>query len=133
MKIQLVSLIALINEQNEVLISLRNGNEEYNGYWEYPGGKVESNEASYDALNREVREELGITLQENCSSPLAFSTEKKPQKETLLLLFTSRKWLGHPEEKENQSLKWIKSSQLNHFKMPPANLFLNSVLRDWLE
>lgn len=133
MKIQLVSLIALINEQNEVLISLRNGSGEYGGFWEYPGGKVESKESSYDALNREVKEELGITLQENCSAPLAFSTEKKPEKETLLLLFTSRKWLGHPEEKENQSIKWIKSSQLNNFKMPPANLFLNSVLRDWLE
>ena len=133
MKIQLVSLIALINQQNEVLINLRNGSGEYNGFWEYPGGKVESNETSYDALNREVEEELGITLQENCTAPLAFSTEKNPEKETLLLLFTSRKWLGYPEEKENQNLKWIKSSQLNNFKMPPANLFLNSVLRDWLE
>ena len=76
MKIQLVSLIALINQQNEVLISLRNSSEEYNGFWEYPGGKVESNETSYDALKREVEEELGITLQENCSAPLAFSTER---------------------------------------------------------
>ena len=132
MKRQLVSLIALINEQSEVLISLRNHSKEYNGFWEYPGGKVEKDESTYDALSREVKEELGITLQENCSAPLAFSTEKTSEKETLLLLFTSRKWLGHPEEKEDQSLKWINSNQLNSFKMPPANLFLNSILRDWL-
>ena len=132
MRSQLVSLIALINEENEVLISLRNFNKKYNGFWEYPGGKVEKNESIYDALIREVKEELGITLQETCSSPLAFSTEKTSETETLLLLFTSRKWFGHLEGKENQTLKWIKSDQLNNFKMPPANLFLNSILRDWL-
>ncbi len=129
---QLVCLIALINEKNEVLISLRNNSEEYKGFWEYPGGKVEKNESLHDALNREVNEELGIMLQENCSAPLAFSTEKNLKKETLLLLFTSRKWQGHTEERENQSLRWIKGSELNNFKMPPANLFLNSILRDWL-
>ena len=132
MKRQLVCLIALINEQNEILISLRNGSKEYDGFWEYPGGKVEKNESLYDALNREVHEELGIILQENCSSPLAFSMEKKFETENLLLLFTSRKWLGNPQEQENKSLKWIKSNDLNNFKMPPANLFLNSILRDWL-
>ncbi len=133
MKRQLVCLIALINEQNEILISLRNGSKEYDGFWEYPGGKVEKNESLYDALNREVHEELGIILQENCNSPLAFSMEKKFETENLLLLFTSRKWLGNPQEQENKSLKWIKSNDLNSFKMPPANLFLNSILRDWLD
>ena len=132
MKRQLVCLIALINAKNEVLISLRNENKEYNGFWEYPGGKVEKDESLYDTLSREVSEELGIVLEENCSAPLAFSTEKKLNMETLLLLFTSRKWLGHPKERENQSLRWVKSNDLNNFKMPPANLFLNSILRDWL-
>ena len=132
MKKQLVSLIALINQQNEVLISLRNRNKEYEGFWEYPGGKVEKDESTYNALDREVREELGITLQENCNAPLAFSTERNSQKETILLLFTSRKWHGHPEARENQRLRWVKSTELNNFKMPPANLFLNSILRDWL-
>ena len=133
MKRQIVCLIALINAKNEVLISLRNENKEYNGFWEYPGGKVEKDESLYDTLSREVSEELGIVLEENCSAPLAFSTDKKLNMETLLLLFTSRKWLGHPEERENQSLKWVRSNDLNNFKMPPANLFLNSILRDWLE
>ena len=132
MKRQHVCLIALINEQNEILISLRNRNKEYNGYWEYPGGKVEKNESLHDALNRELNEELGITLNENCCAPLGFSTERSVDMETLLLLFTSRKWQGHPEERESQSLRWIKSNELNNFQMPPANLFLNSILRDWL-
>ena len=83
MKRQLVCLIALINAKNEVLISLRNENKEYNGFWEYPGGKVERDESLYDTLSREVNEELGIVLEEDCSAPLAFSTEKKLNMEKL--------------------------------------------------
>ena len=131
MKRQLVCLIALINAKNEVLISLRNKNKEYNGFWEYPGGKVEKDESLYDTLSREVSEELGIVLEENCSAPLAFSTEKIKYGNIAPTLYI-KKMAGHPEERENQSLKWVKSNDLNNFKMPPANLFLNSILRDWL-
>ena len=41
---RLIALLALINEDNEVLISLRENRKEYNGFWEYPGGKVEKND-----------------------------------------------------------------------------------------
>ena len=132
MKIQTVSLIALINEDNKVLISLRNKSKEYKHFWEYPGGKVKENESISQALLREIREELGIILQDQCNAPLTFAIDKSFEKETLLLLFTSRKWLGNPQTLEDQTIKWIRSDQLNNYKMPPANLFLNSILRDWL-
>ena len=41
---RLIALLALVNEKNEVLISLRKNKREYDGYWEYPGGKVEEDE-----------------------------------------------------------------------------------------
>ena len=40
MKLRMVALLALINEKNEVLISLRENRAELNGYWEYPGEKL---------------------------------------------------------------------------------------------
>ena len=40
----LVALIGLINENNEVLISLRKNRSQYNNFWEFPGGKVEEGE-----------------------------------------------------------------------------------------
>ena len=58
--------------------------------------------------------------------------DKAEKKETLLLLFVCRKWVGTPQNMENQELNWVKAVDLNQFKMPPANLFLNSILRDWL-
>ena len=41
MTTRLIALIGLLNATNEVLISLRKDRSQYNGYWEYPGGKVD--------------------------------------------------------------------------------------------
>ena len=41
---QIIVLLALLNERDEVLISLRSNRNDYNGLWEYPGGKVEDGE-----------------------------------------------------------------------------------------
>ena len=65
MKTKLVALIGLINENNEVLISLRKNRSHYNNLWEFPGGKVDKEECLIEALEREIFEELGITLDFN--------------------------------------------------------------------
>ena len=70
MKTLLVALIGLINENNEVLISLRENRTQYNNLWEFPGGKVEKDETVSNALEREIREELNIDISSNCISPL---------------------------------------------------------------
>lgn len=132
MKKELVSLIGLINEKNEVLISLRKNSSKYNDYWEYPGGKVENKESLETALIREVKEELGLDIDETCIAPLAFSTEKHKKKETILFLYVCRKWDGEPIHLLGQKLAWVKPLNLGQFRMPPANIFLNSVLRDWV-
>ena len=58
MSTQIIVLLALLNEENEVLVSLRKNREDYNGFWEFPGGKVEEGENIDQALIREVKEEL---------------------------------------------------------------------------
>ena len=66
MKTLLVALIGLINENNEVLISLRKDRTQYNNFWEFPGGKVEKGETVDNALEREIKEELDIDISSNC-------------------------------------------------------------------
>ena len=63
MNARVIALIGLINERNEVLISLRENRSDYNGYWEYPGGKVECGETINQALVREIKEELSLIFQ----------------------------------------------------------------------
>ena len=57
---QIIVLLALLNEENEVLGSLRENRADHNDFWEYPGGKVEEGENIDQALIREVKEELNI-------------------------------------------------------------------------
>jgi 8-oxo-dGTP diphosphatase len=132
MKKLTVSLIGLIDEENNVLISKRRKSVQYNNFWEFPGGKVEKGECFIDAVIREAKEEIGLSLNPSCVSPLTFANDKVEDQDILLLLFICRKWNEQPVSMEGQELKWVKPAELNAFKMPPANIFLNSILRDWL-
>ena len=91
MKKVIVTLIGLINSENYVLISRRRNSAQFNGFWEYPGGKVEIGESVISGLLRETKEELGLTLSPSCVSPLTFSIDKSKDQETTLLLFVCRR------------------------------------------
>ncbi|MEN8880294.1 MAG: (deoxy)nucleoside triphosphate pyrophosphohydrolase [Polaribacter sp.] len=52
----------IIYKDNNVLICRRNENKQLGGYWEFPGGKLESNESAEQALKRELTEELQMTV-----------------------------------------------------------------------
>ena len=132
MNIRVVALLGLINEKNEVLISLRKNRADYNDYWEYPGGKVESGETTDQALVREIKEELDLDVSSNCVAPLTFSVSRDEISQTILLLHVCRKWQGTPESLLGQRIEWVRPINLIQYKMPRPNSFLNSMLRDWV-
>jgi 8-oxo-dGTP diphosphatase len=47
-------------------------------------------------------------------------------------LFACRKWEGAPQSKEGQALKWVRAKDLRDYPMPPADIPLIPILRDWL-
>ena len=57
-----VAVAAIVNERNQVLISLRPQHAHQGGLWEFPGGKLEAGESVEQALRREIREELGLSI-----------------------------------------------------------------------
>ena len=132
MKTLLVALVALINEENEVLISLRKNRGDYNNCWEFPGGKVEEGETVDHALVREVKEELSIDISSDCVAPLTFAVEYNKKEQTILMLHICRKWQGSPISLLDQKLQWVKPINLGDYKMPKANVYLKSMLRDWV-
>ena len=132
MKVVLVSAAALIDADGRVLLAQRPEGKGMAGLWEFPGGKVEAGETPEAALIRELYEELGIETWESCLAPLTFASHTYDKFHLLMALFACRKWEGIPTSREGQALTWAKPSQLRDFSMPPADVPLIPILRDWL-
>ena len=132
MKLVLVSAVALIDADGRVLLARRPEGKSMAGLWEFPGGKVEPGERPETALIRELHEELGIDTWESCLAPLTFASHAYDDFHLLMPLFACRKWQGRPVPQEGQTLKWVTPRDMRDYPMPPADLPLIPVLRDWL-
>ncbi|MEM1237500.1 MAG: 8-oxo-dGTP diphosphatase MutT [Pseudomonadota bacterium] len=132
MKVVLVSAVALIDVDGRVLLAQRPEGKSMAGLWEFPGGKVEPGETPEVALIRELQEELGIDTWESCLAPLTFASHSYDDFHLLMPVFACRKWDGVPQSKEGQALKWVKGADLRSYPMPPADVPLIAMLRDYL-
>ena len=132
MKTILVSAVALIDKDNRILIAKRPDGKPMSGLWEFPGGKVERGETPEQALMRELSEELGIKTWNSCLAPLTFASHAYEEFHLLMPLFVCRKWEGIVLPKEKQELKWVYSTELKNYPMPPADTPLIPILRDWI-
>jgi len=130
--IVLVSAVALIDPDGRVLLTERPAGKSMAGLWEFPGGKVEPGETPEAALMRELNEELGLRTWESCLAPLTFASHAYDAFHLLMPLFVCRKWEGLPEPRERQRLAWAHKSELSRYPMPPADIPLIPILRDWL-
>ena len=131
-KIVLVSAVALIDVDGRVLLAQRPEGKSMAGLWEFPGGKVEAGESPEVALIRELQEELGIDTWESCLAPLTFASHAYENFHLLMPLFACRKWEGVPVSRENQALKWVRPRDFADYPMPPADIPLIPILRDWI-
>ena len=132
MKTLLVSAVALIDVDGRILLAQRPDGKSMAGLWEFPGGKIEAGETPEVALIRELYEELGIETWESCLAPLTFASHSYESFHLLMPLFACRKWSGQMQPREGQTLKWVKSKDLRNYPMPPADIPLIPILRDWV-
>lgn len=132
MSILLVSAVALIDRDGKILLAQRPEGKSMAGLWEFPGGKVEPGETPEEALIRELEEELGIDTWASCLAPLTFASHAYEKFHLLMPLFACRKWDGIPQSREGQTLKWVRAAELRDYPMPPADIPLIPILRDWL-
>ncbi|HLQ19646.1 MAG TPA: (deoxy)nucleoside triphosphate pyrophosphohydrolase [Tabrizicola sp.] len=132
MKIVLVSAVALIDPDGRVLLAQRPEGKSLAGLWEFPGGKVEPGETPEAALIRELKEELDIDTWSSCLAPLTFASHTYDDFHLLMPLYACRKWQGTVRSLEGQQLAWVAPNRLRDYPMPPADLPLIPILRDWL-
>lgn len=132
MKLLLVAAVALVDPDGRVLLAQRPEGKSMAGLWEFPGGKVEPGETPEAALVRELHEELGIDTWASCLAPLTFASHGYEGFHLLMPLYACRRWQGTVMPREGQRLKWVRPAQLAEYPMPPADIPLIPILRDWL-
>ena len=117
----LVAACALVDTDARVLIAQRPAGRPMAGLWEFPGGKVEAGERPENTLIRELKEELGIIVDEACLAPLTFASHSYADFHLLMPLYVCRRWQGTVTALEGQTLAWVRPNRLQEYPMPPAD------------
>ncbi len=110
---------ALIRRNNSLLLGLRPEGHNLAGLWEFPGGKIEIGESPEAALQRELREELGIEAEVG-GLKLA-TTHSFGNTGIVLLFFEVNFWKGEPKTCHHSELKWVLIEELKNYQLPEAN------------
>ena len=99
-----VAVGVLIDPNGRFLITSRPAGKVYAGHWEFPGGKVEAGESIEAALQRELQEELGITI----GAAQAWKTTLHDYPHALVRLHYCKvfAWSGEFEMRESQQMAW---------------------------
>lgn len=99
-----VAVGVLIRSDDSFLLTSRPEGKAYAGYWEFPGGKLEVGETVAQALQRELQEEIGISI-EDCMS---WKTEQIDYPHALVQLnfCKVRRWSGELQMREAQLYAW---------------------------
>jgi 8-oxo-dGTP diphosphatase len=121
-----VAVGVLINADNEVLIARRHAQSHQGGLWEFPGGKVEPGETLLQALNREFREELGVSVHQ--AHPITTSLHDYGDKCVLLDVWEITEAEGEACGLEGQQIAWHPRSRLKELEFPAANQRILQVL-----
>ncbi len=109
----------IYNTHDQILIALRPPGKPFPGYWEFPGGKVERDEAPLNALHRELEEEIGIVVLK--SEPFIQIEHHYEDRHIFLDVFHIHAFEGNPEPREGQVLKWIAREELKCYEFPSGN------------
>ncbi|WP_211445133.1 NUDIX domain-containing protein [Collimonas humicola] len=99
-----VAVGILMKPNGDVLLGQRPEGKPMAGYWEFPGGKVEPGESIFDALRRELLEELGIEI--HAAEPWCGIEHQYAHAHVRLHFYISRDWSGEPQSLEGQAFSW---------------------------
>jgi len=115
-------VIAIIQRADgHLLITRRSIKTDHGGFWEFPGGKVEKEESPLAALYREVREEVGLTVQ-NADFFDEIHYDYGYKKVHLLFYYVTQFTGQAACREQQQGMCWVSSKELKNYRFPEANL-----------
>ena len=130
MKRQINVVGAIIVKNGKILCAQRGYDKSLAGFWEFPGGKIESGETATQALKREIREEL---LFEISDEPEKFISTSFEYEFGIVNLTTFICYIkkGRPTLTEHIAIKWLKQEELEQLEWAPADIPTVSELKKW--
>ena len=110
---------ALIWDQDRFLACQRPAHKARGLLWEFVGGKVEPGETKEEALIRECREELDVTI--SVSEPFMELVHVYPDLTVELTLFHATIKEGVPQKLEHNDIRWLKVEEIDDYTFCPAD------------
>lgn len=112
---------ALIKKNNDILIARRStGDENVLGKWEFPGGKVESNETEEHAIEREIKEEFELDIKAN--KYITNNVCEYPTKIVDLRLYECEYISGEFKLHDHSEYKWVNINELLNYDLALADI-----------
>ncbi len=111
---------ALIRDRDRFLICRRPAGKRRGLLWEFAGGKLEPGETAEQALIRECREELAVTVE---VGPVYMDVvHEYPDMTVHLTLYNARITQGTPTLLEHSDMKWIRAEEIPQYSFCPADI-----------
>lgn len=117
----------LCDSKGRILIAERLGSGQFQGLWEFPGGKIVDGETAPQALSRELAEELGIEVTA-CSSFMSLRHEYD-DRIVAIEFFIVSEWNSDPVGREGQELRWVPAESLDADELLPADVPVVAALK----
>jgi len=127
-----VAVGVITDSEGKILLSKRANDAHQGGLWEFPGGKLEQGELNFDALVRELREELGIEVSK--AQSLIKIRHQYTDKSVLLDVMKISEYSGVPRGVEGQPLFWVEPAEIfntkkSAYQLPAANAGIVKALK----
>ncbi len=123
-----LDVVAGVVWQNGRFLASQRHKGSHAGFWEFPGGKIDAGESCLQALTRELREELDISLEE--ASLWRTVEYPYPDKVVRLHVFQVTRFSGEPRSVEGQPFNWVSVSEAREMRFLQADEPLVAVLRE---
>jgi len=128
----IVVAAAVLDVRGRVLLGQRPEGKHLAGLWEFPGGKIEKGETPEQALQRELKEEIGIKVQREKLIPVSFVSHSYEKFHLFMPLYFCPSYEGEVRACEGQKLQWVELEKLRDYPMPPADRPLIDMLQKFL-
>jgi mutator protein MutT len=122
----------LIRQKGRYLIARRKQGVHLAGFWEFPGGKRETDESLVECLQRELFEELGVRI--DLPIPYRIVRHNYPEKTVELHFFRCAIEEGMPAPVDCAEIRWVLPEELTQFEFPQADqVIIEALQRDTIQ